>query len=58
MGRRNASGSGGPTSAEPISAIGEGEDGEVSNPILNGDHVIIDGQEMHVDGDQSVPAAA
>lgn len=53
MSRRNVSGSGGPPSAEPISAIGEGEDGEVSNPILNGDHgIIVEGQEMHVDADQ------
>lgn len=58
MGRRIASGSGGSTSAEPIS-VGDGEDGEVSNPILNGDHgVIADGQEMRVDGDQQVSIVA
>jgi hypothetical protein len=57
MGRRNVSGSG-PTSAEPISAIGEGEDGELANPILNGDANVIEGQEMHIDADQQVPIAA
>lgn len=58
MARRNVSGSAGPASAEPISAVGDGEDGEVSNPILNGDHNVADGQEMHVDGDQQPSVAA
>jgi len=54
MGRRIASNSGGSISAEPINVVGEGEDGEVPNQILIGDHDIIDGQEMRVDGDQEV----
>lgn len=59
MGRRIASGSGGSTSAELINVVGESEDGEVPTPILNGDHdVIIDGQEMRIDGDQEVSITA